>query len=93
MCSERARIESGCSFYAAVVHMFSLEGNKLKCELFRLQNTRIIMSRYNPVELLWGAMSRAAALGARENDDPGRIDIMDIVLMGIKVLLRHQPML
>ena len=66
--------------------MFSLEGNKLKCELFRLQNTRIIMSRYNPVELLWVAMSRAAALGARENDDPGRIDIMDIFELPLQAM-------
>ena len=35
------------------------------------------MSRYNPVELIWDAMLRAAALGASENDDPGLIDIMD----------------
>ena len=35
------------------------------------------MSRYNPVELIWDAMLRAAALGASENDDPGLIDIID----------------
>ena len=63
-----------CSFYAAVVHMFSLEVITLKCELFRLKNTGSIMSRYNPVELIWAAMARAAA---RDYDDPGWIDIMD----------------
>ena len=65
-----------CVLFAAFTRQlyicFPSKGIRLKCDLFRLQNTGSIMSRYNPEELIWAAMASAAAA-----DDPGWIDIMD----------------
>ena len=41
------------------------------------------MSRYNPVELIWAAMARAAA---RDYDDPGWIDIMDFFELALQAM-------